>query len=154
MTDDHHLHVVQLGPARTDRPVVAIETVAVEFHELIETEFEVIGGHGPVGVAGDLDRLPRFELVEDPAAQVGQVAAQATDLGAGIGIIMGDAFELLELCFEFVDWPFEGESMLSFTHFDVPDCRFPCCRSTGGQCQRWLHCHRLGRLCGLRQVVH
>ena len=60
-------------------------------------------------MAGDLDRLPGLELGVDSLFGVGQLAPDQPKLVAGLGVLMGDAFELFEPGFQLVDRSFKRE---------------------------------------------
>ena len=77
MADDEHFVAIELGEAGAERAVVAEELVAVQLDELVEHEVEVVGGHRPLGMAGDLDGFPGVELAVDAAHGVGELAAEA-----------------------------------------------------------------------------
>ncbi len=108
---DHHLVAIELGEAGAERAVVAIELVAVEFDEFVEHEVEVVGEHRPVGMPGDLHRLPRVELAVDAAGGVGQLAAERADLVVQLGRLRFRRVELVDPLLERVNRLFEGESV-------------------------------------------
>ena len=86
MADDHDLIRVELGPAGPDGPVVAEGLVPMQLDEFVEDQFQVVGRHGALGMPGDLDRFPGLQLAVDPLLLVGQLAPQAANFIAGLGL--------------------------------------------------------------------
>ena len=117
MADDHDLVGVELGPAGADGPVVAEGLVAVQFDELVEDQFQVVGRHGPVGMPGDLDRFPGLQLAVDLLLQVGQLAAAGGGFHCGPRASAATtAFQFLDTGFQLVDRPLERQAMRAFSH--------------------------------------
>ena len=86
VADDHDPIGVELGPAGANCPIVAEELVAVQFDELLEDQFEVVGGHGPIGMPGDLDRLPRLQIGRKSASSARSSSRrEPADLIADLG---------------------------------------------------------------------
>ena len=119
MADDHHLEGVELGPAGADRPIVAETLVAVQFDELVEDQFEIVGGHGPIGMPGDLDLLPRLQVGVDLFDQIDALAAQAADFVADLGRLLGLGLELRQPSLQLVDRPLKRQSIFGSCHVRV-----------------------------------
>ena len=116
MPDDHHLVGVELGPAGANRPIVAEELVAVQLDELVEDQLEVIGGHGPIGMPGHLDDLPRLEVGVDPLLQLHQLPPQQADFVADLGRLLSLGLQLLQPGFQLVDRPLERQAVFASRH--------------------------------------
>ena len=59
VADEHHAEVAQPREPGTQSAVVAKGTVAVQFHEVVEDELDVVQELRPLGMAGHFDALPR-----------------------------------------------------------------------------------------------
>jgi hypothetical protein len=92
----------------------------VELDEFLETQLQVVGGHGPVRMPRHLDCLPGLELGEDFLLQRDQLAAELADLGDGLRIGVLDRIQLCQPVFELVDRPFKGEPMVTCRHNRAP----------------------------------
>ena len=79
----------------------------MQLDEFLEDQFEVIGRHGPIGVPGDLDRLPRLEVGVDPPLGFDQFPPQQADFIADLGRAIGFGVELLQPGFQLVDLALE-----------------------------------------------
>ncbi len=62
MADHQHFVLVELREAGAQRPVVAKKLVAVQFDELIEQQFHVVGELGPVRKPRHTHGVPRIKL--------------------------------------------------------------------------------------------
>ena len=100
---DHDLVAVELGEAGADGPIVAEELVAVQLDELVEHQVQIVGGHGPVGMPGDLDRLPRLQLAVDLLLQIGQLAAKPADLVANIRRLRDGCLQFRQASLQLID---------------------------------------------------
>ncbi len=118
--DEHHPVRVQLGPAGADGAVVAEEPVAVQLDELVEDQLQVIGGHGPLGMPGHLDRLPGLQLAVDPLLQLRPFPPQPADFIAGLRVLLSGAFQLLDAGLQLVDRPLERQTVITLSHDRSP----------------------------------
>ena len=125
MAHKHHPIGIEFRPAGADGPIVAKELVAVQFNEFVEHQFEVVGGHGPVGVPGDLDRLPRLQLAIDLLLQVGQLAAEPADLVANIRHLRGGRLQFRQAGLHLIDRCSERETMGIVSHVGTCLCQLP-----------------------------
>ena len=116
MADHHDAKRIELRPAGANRAVVAKELVAVQFDELVEDQFEIVGGHRPLGMPRDLDRFPGLQLAENLLLQVGQFAAEAADFVAHLACLRDGGVQFRQPGLQLVNRTLERQTMGVFSH--------------------------------------
>ena len=114
VADHHHLVLVELGEPGQHRRIVAEGFVAVEFHELVEYEVEVIAGLGPVGMSRDQYGLPGIERSEDLLLDLHEFPLQPS--GLLLLTPQGRGFERGDPILDLVDRLFQRQAVQSGSH--------------------------------------
>ncbi len=78
-------------------------TVAVQFHEFLKRQCQVVGSVGAVLVPRHLDRLPGIEVFVHPLGYLDPFAAQAADLVLRFRMSVGGPFEFAQTHLDFMD---------------------------------------------------
>src|SRR5690606_26524989 len=100
MADDEHAPAAQGAEPGEDRGIIAERAVAMELDEVFDQELDVIARQRAIGMARELDALPRRQLREDGALFLVAALAKPLDLIGEIDIRrQGEIPELFDLRF-------------------------------------------------------
>src|SRR5262249_41289711 len=104
VADDRDRLTVKLREPGDDGPVVAVRSIAVQFHEVGKQQRDVILGIRPLRVPCDLRTLPGSEVRVRFVSQLGNLLTDALQLHAGIGGA-GQVPQFFDVFFQAVDLP-------------------------------------------------
>ena len=98
VTDHHHRHTGEPGPAADDRGVVHVEPVAVQLDEVGEDGAEIVESVRPAGVAGHHDPLERREISVDVRPERLELALEPLELALDVDLpLRPDTLEVVDL---------------------------------------------------------
>jgi hypothetical protein len=119
--DQHYLVPAETGEPAFDRGVVAVVAIAVQLAELATTQLDIVLEQRPLRVAGNLDGLPRREVLVGLAEQAGVVRAELAKLFRIIHLLRHlQRLQLVDLQFEFGNRLFEIQHVPQSASVAVP----------------------------------
>src|SRR5262249_44801855 len=107
MADQHDPVVAQTSKARPQGAIIADRAVAVQLHELVENEVDVVNRLGSIATAGDEDGFPRRQVAVLFLGKTDELAAHTANLFARAAV----GLELGEQVFHFVDFFFKRQPL-------------------------------------------
>lgn len=119
VTDHHDFILVELGETCPHGAIVAEELIAVQLDEFIEDEVEIVGGHWPVGMPRDLHGLPGCQVAVDFLLQLGQLAAQLSNLVVLRQAVVWSGFKFLQAHFELVNRALKSHAVVCGSHQSI-----------------------------------
>ena len=116
MADEHHLLTPQFGKTGQHGTIVTKPSVAVQFHELIKQQRDVVQRLWTIGVAGDAHGFPRGQTGINSFGGLHQFAAQRAQLVGPLRICDALPLQFFDTLFQFVNWLLKIKGLRTTLH--------------------------------------
>ena len=112
LADKQHFTIIDFCEPGVDGSIIAKRPVPVQFDEFVADQFDIISCLRAVLVPSDLNRLPRIQILEHIAFQLGDFDPHISDRLQCHRSRTLLGFQFGELFFQFDNWTFKRQHVL------------------------------------------